>query len=197
MNKEQIDEIALNLSQQVSPDGWLCGSDPVLEFTHALLAELAKVSEPVHWRAILQNHQGEITATPKIAGFQDLKAAEQFCAEKKDLQGWIYAIEPLYLHAAQPDLVAEIERLENECTGYAHQIAYLMMPVADHNKVVEQIRQQLATAQADNGQLLDAAERLLSRKRPKAKEDDPRLILEIDCMSLEEAITTHKSRKEK
>jgi hypothetical protein len=36
--------------------------------------------------------------------------------------------------------------------------------------------------------LLKAVEKLLSRKRPCQKEDDPRLILEIDCMALEEIV---------
>ena len=41
-----IEEIAIRLSQQISPDGWLCGSDPVIEYTHALLAELSKDDMP-------------------------------------------------------------------------------------------------------------------------------------------------------
>lgn len=48
----------------------------------------------------------------------------------------------------------------------------------------------LLTQQRD--ELLAAAELLLSRKRPREKEDDPRLILEIDCMNLEEAIAKAK-----
>lgn len=67
---------------------------------NARIAELDRqASDPVHWRAVLQDRQGEISPVPRIAGFQDLKSAEQFCAEKKDFQGWNYTIEPLFLRA--------------------------------------------------------------------------------------------------
>jgi hypothetical protein len=42
-------------------------------------------------------------------------------------------------------------------------------------------------------ELLTAAETLLSRKRPEQTEDDPRLILEVDCMALEEIVERIKS----
>lgn len=56
-----IDKIALRLSQQISPDGWLCGSDPVLEYTHTLLAELSKDIEPVAEVAPSNNGSGIIS----------------------------------------------------------------------------------------------------------------------------------------
>jgi hypothetical protein len=42
-------------------------------------------------------------------------------------------------------------------------------------------------------ELLTAAETLLSRKRPEQTEDDPRLILEVDCMALEEIVERIKA----
>lgn len=40
----------------------------------------------------------------------------------------------------------------------------------------------------ERDELVAAATQLLNRKRPGESEDDPRLILEIDCLALEEAL---------
>lgn len=55
----------------------------------------------------------------------------------------------------------------------------------EHHPKRQQLEQQ-------RDELLAAAEQLLTRKRPNAKDDDPRLILEIDCLNLEELIARIK-----
>ena len=44
--------------------------------------------------------------------------------------------------------------------------------------------------------LQDAATQLLGRKRPNQTDDDPRLILEIDCLNLEDALAATADLKE-
>lgn len=71
--------------------------------TEALAAlDAVKEPEPSHWRAVLVNEipDGVPVPTPRIAGFQYKKEAEQFIAERKDFKGWEYRLEPLY--AAPP-----------------------------------------------------------------------------------------------
>ena len=169
MNKERIDEIAMAIWKESESNCELKSSRQIItDFAHALLKELAKVSEP-------EAYMYHIKGNGKLTELAAIEYQEQF-GETIIHKRALYSIPP-----QQPDLVAENERKE---------WALLM------NADIEQLRQQLSAAQADNEQLLDAAERLLGRKRPKAKEGDPRLILEIDCISLEEVITAHKSRKE-
>lgn len=57
--------------------------------------------EPVHFRAVICKEQQEqaLGVVPKIVGFVDKKAAEQFILEKRDFQGWRYNLEPLYTEA--------------------------------------------------------------------------------------------------
>lgn len=74
---------------------------------HALApGSQAVAQEAVHWRCVLDAGQikpeAEIIPTALIAGFTTLKAANQFCAEKKGFYGWNYTIEPLYLHPLTP-----------------------------------------------------------------------------------------------
>ena len=61
-------------------------------------AQPAVAQEPVHFRAVLCSEQQNqaIGVTPKVVGFVDKKAAEQFILEKRDFQGWGYSLEPLY-----------------------------------------------------------------------------------------------------
>jgi hypothetical protein len=58
----------------------------------------AVAQEPVHFRAVLCREQQDqaVGVVPKIVGFVDKKAAEQFILEKRDFQGWKYNLEPLY-----------------------------------------------------------------------------------------------------
>ncbi|WP_341714489.1 hypothetical protein [Limnobacter sp.] len=58
----------------------------------------AVMQEPVHFRAVICKEQQEqaLGVVPKIVGFVDKKAAEQFILEKRDFQGWKYNLEPLY-----------------------------------------------------------------------------------------------------
>lgn len=61
----------------------------------------AVAHEPVHFRAVLCREQQDqaIGVVPKVVGFVDKKAAEQFILEKRDFQGWRYNLEPLYTEA--------------------------------------------------------------------------------------------------
>lgn len=61
----------------------------------------AVMQEPVHFRAVICKEQQEqaLGVVPKIVGFVDKKAAEQFILEKRDFQGWRYNLEPLYTEA--------------------------------------------------------------------------------------------------
>jgi hypothetical protein len=61
----------------------------------------AVAQEPVHFRAVLCREQQDqaIGVVPKVVGFVDKKAAEQFILEKRDFQGWRYNLEPLYTEA--------------------------------------------------------------------------------------------------
>ena len=38
----EMKEVALQVAQQIAPDGWLCGSGPVLDFAERFLAALPK-----------------------------------------------------------------------------------------------------------------------------------------------------------
>lgn len=57
--------------------------------------------EPVHFRAVLCGEQQDkaLGVVPKVAGFVDIKAAEQFILEQRDFKGWRYNLEPLYKKA--------------------------------------------------------------------------------------------------
>ena len=61
----------------------------------------AVMQEPVHFRAVICKEQQDqaIGVVPKVVGFVDKKAAEQFILEKRDFQGWRYSLEPLYREA--------------------------------------------------------------------------------------------------
>lgn len=62
-------------------------------------------------------------------------------------------------------------------------------------EAAQRLDEQTATIRSlikQRDKLLAAAELLLSRKRPGEKENDPRLILEIDCINLEDAIASVK-----
>lgn len=61
----------------------------------------AVAQEPVHFRAVLCGEQQDqaFGVVPKVVGFVDKKAAEQFILEKRDFQGWRYSLEPLYTEA--------------------------------------------------------------------------------------------------
>lgn len=54
--------------------------------------------------------------------------------------------------------------------------------------LIEQLEAERNELKADNARLREAATLLLSRKRPNATEDTPRLILEIDCLNLQDAL---------
>lgn len=75
----------------------------------------AGAQEPVHFRAVLCGEQQDqaFGVVPKVVGFVDKKAAEQFILEKRDFQGWRYSLEPLYREApavAVNERVGVIER---------------------------------------------------------------------------------------
>ncbi|WP_341237887.1 hypothetical protein [uncultured Limnobacter sp.] len=57
--------------------------------------------EPVHFRAVLcsEQHDKALGVVPKVAGFVDKKAAEQFILEQRDFKGWKYSLESLYTEA--------------------------------------------------------------------------------------------------
>lgn len=61
----------------------------------------AVAQQPVHFRAVLCREQQDqaIGVVPKVVGFVDKKAAEQFILEKRDFQGWRYNLEPLFAEA--------------------------------------------------------------------------------------------------
>lgn len=68
--------------------------------------------------------------------------------------------------------------------------------VESQQELIESLRQQLATSQKQIVMLRDAATQLLGRKRPNQTDDDPRLILEIDCLNLEDALAATADLKE-
>lgn len=93
MNKEQIFAIIQR--------GHLTDGD----LADALLAELAKISEPVGFAVINPSYKDQV---------------EHVCKSKKVADAWLkycgdrYVV-PMYSHPLpQPDLVAEVERLRNE-----------------------------------------------------------------------------------
>lgn len=71
---------------------------------------------------------------------------------------------PLYLHASRKPLEEEIERLNQECTGYTHEIAYMNVPISQHNTEIAELRQQLAEAKAENGKLREAIQYYVDRE---------------------------------
>lgn len=118
MNKEQILAI---IQGGHTTDG---------DLADALLAELAKVQEPVGY----------------------LNNRDSFCHVDSP---WVKAnpehCTPLYLQPLpQPDLVAEIERLKEQ---------YVSLQLAQASKV-EELRKQLSAAQASEDELLNALETL-------------------------------------
>lgn len=137
MNKEQIDEIALRVASEIPcccnhltiEEGVAWSADEVKSYTHALLAELAKVSEPVA-RLI---HR-------KFDTLQDTCRTVARTYEECDKNAYPDSWEEgalLYTHPLpQPDLVAENEHKE---------WALLM------NADIEQLRKQLSAAQQDLG----------------------------------------------
>jgi hypothetical protein len=72
----------------------------VLKMFEPTITAVAK-GEPAHFRAVLCSEQQNqaIGVVPKVVGFVDKKAAEQFILEKRDFQGWRYNLEPLYTEA--------------------------------------------------------------------------------------------------
>ena len=78
--------------------GWQCDAYPTLGTKLYTEAPAVAQGEPVHFRAVLCSEQQNqaIGVTPKVVGFVDKKAAEQFILEKRDFQGWGYSLEPLY-----------------------------------------------------------------------------------------------------
>ena len=120
MNKEQIVAI---IQRGYFTDG---------DLADALLAELAKVSEPVAW---LQT---------SVEDGVDTVIARTYRPDKFNAEWWRF--DPLYLHPLpQPDLVAENEHKE---------WALLM------NADIELLRQQLSAAQASEYELLNALEKI-------------------------------------
>lgn len=160
MNKERIDEIALRVASEVNLFGRIAPDNAIKAFTHALLAELAKVSEP-------EAYMYHIKGNGKLTELAAIEYQEQF-GETIIHKRALYSI-PL----PQPDLVDENERKE---------WALLM------NADIERLREQLATAQADNDQLVDALER--------CKFDSLNMTFD-DLKFIREAIAAHKARKEK
>jgi hypothetical protein len=77
----------------------------------------AVAQEPVHFRAVICKEQQEqaLGVVPKIVGFVDKKAAEQFILEKRDFQGWKYNLEPLYAEA--PAVAQPIKELDFGMAG--------------------------------------------------------------------------------
>jgi len=109
-----------NCGGQCDPTGWMCGdgrqgpecegcgiTTPDVESWNKLMAQSAPEpvqGEAVHWRALLRTDQRPAMLNDKhVVGFTSLQAAESWVAEKKDFQGWDYAIEPLYTAEAKPD----------------------------------------------------------------------------------------------
>jgi len=168
MNKEQIEKIALNEAQKVAPDGWLCGPDPVLEFTHALLAELAKEQEPV----------ALVGST-----YQLLWTGPYSIVEIKRKHGLKVGTLLYTIPLPQPDLVAEIEqlRLENAAMKAEWEKAYEIGMLA---------KQQLAAAQAREEELLKALEKFLIRRGTDSYSCS---VLSKDGLTL---LDVHKARKE-
>ena len=131
MNKEQIDEIALRLTGGALADSSV--GRTTIDFTHALLAELAKVQEPVGF--IAHNPGGcyegcHIPAAPYNFA--------EFYGEMPTVGTKLFTL-PL----PQPDLVAEIERLKQR-----HEASDGITKMQ-----ISELRQQLSAAQ----QAMDAS----------------------------------------
>lgn len=55
-------------------------------------------AEPVHFRAVLDADQipQRLKTSMHVVGFRTWKAADEFVASERDMNGWRYTIEPLY-----------------------------------------------------------------------------------------------------
>ena len=155
MNKEQIDEIAMRVwNESESECDSRTGRGIITDFTHALLAELAKGSKPI--RTAFLNKDGGVT----------LLMSRSDPSTHPEFNNYLYTTQ-----LPQTDLVAD-ERKE---------WALLM------NADIEQLRKQLSAAQASDTELLKALEEIKLRSISLA---------DAQVVALE-AITDHKSRKEK
>ena len=129
MNKEQIDEIAMRVwNESESECDSRTGRGIITDFTHALLAELAKVHDPVAIKA--ETNQFDCFHV----SFEDSERLKSLPVGTK-----LYT-QPL----PQPDLVAEIEHLKRSRENFAQS--------SEHSL------QQLSEAQANAGELLKALE---------------------------------------
>ena len=154
INKEQIEEIALNEAQKVSvryggnaSQNYAAGlRDFFIDFTHTLLTKLAKVQEPVGF------------LIPRAASTLPYYVpVERTCRNAADLYGWqaIYTI-PL----PQPDLVAEIDRLRarleiSKDTNWDG-IAYRNETIGLQDLEINNLRHQLSEAKSGEEALLKA-----------------------------------------
>lgn len=62
ISKEKFESIICDEAQKVSPDGWLCGSDQVIEFAHALLKRVEAECEIAYYE--YRTWYGENTVNP-------------------------------------------------------------------------------------------------------------------------------------
>lgn len=171
MTKDQIDEIAFKVAREsnLRLDN-ACGcstcrerDDPprIKSFTHALLAELAKVQEPVDLRSVFKRILLETYAgKPSYYNEEQISSGCSNRASEYEEIAKRLGINLYTLQLPQPDLVAEIERLKAE--NLFHRITKeqdtpVFVKTVQENAV---LRQQLSAAQASESELLNALETL-------------------------------------
>lgn len=118
----------------------------------------AVAHEAVHFRAVLCREQQDqaIGVVPKVVGFVDKKAAEQFILEKRDFQGWRYNLEPLYTEAPA---VAVNERMLEALRDFSNYVRTEQSSTDGHvqysntqiNRLAFKARSAIAAAEAAKG----------------------------------------------
>ena len=173
MNKEQIDEIVLRVMSDIRSkvDG---DDEQIKAFDPALLAELAKVSEP-------EAYMYHIKGNGKLTELAAIEYQEQF-GETIIHKRALYSIPP-----QQPDLVADIEQLRQQLSAAQQDLGLCKLTLEQKVEQLGHCESALAAAQADNEQLVKALEEIKLRSISLA---------DAQVVALE-AIAAHKARKEK
>lgn len=147
----------------VFPKGAQRGSNYLNEPMKPLYTHPAQAvaQEPIHFRAVLCSEQQNqsLGVVPKVVGFVDKKAAEQFILEKRDFQGWRYSLEPLYTEApavAVDEQFAVLIKKANDQAEHFEREWYLR---GDELEALEQV----------NAQLLEALKELMYARTDKAE----------------------------
>lgn len=175
MNKEQIDEIALEVAHGLPCimnhiDAYVAWTnDELTSYAHALIAELAKVSEPV----------AEIVDGGCYSGFSRIVSVAH-----PILVGTKLFAAPL----PQPDLVAENERLKEQS---ANRLIGLCKAGDDN----DELRKQLSAAQADNEQLLEHIARIAEYQKDRDWQMMGLSIREADD-TFKVQLAAHKARQQ-